>query len=41
MNCFTGLNAWRIGKELGIAGALYDFGVYDVQAAIYTVGLNR
>ena len=40
MNSFTGLNAWRIGKDLGIAGALYDLGVYAVQAAIYTAGMN-
>lgn len=40
MKSFTGLNAWRIGKELGIAGALYDLGVYCVQAAIYTAGMN-
>jgi predicted dehydrogenase len=40
MNSFTGLNAWRIGRELGIAGALYDLGVYCVQAAIYTAGMN-
>lgn len=40
MKSFTGLNALRIGKELGIAGALYDLGVYCVQAAIYTAGMN-
>jgi predicted dehydrogenase len=40
MNSFTGLNAWRIGKELGIAGALYDLGVYCVQAMLYTAGEN-
>lgn len=38
MRSFNGLNAWRIGKELGIAGALYDMGVYCVQAAFYTSG---
>jgi predicted dehydrogenase len=36
MKSFTGLNAWRIGKELGIAGALYDLGVYTVQAQLYS-----
>ncbi|NQW99299.1 Gfo/Idh/MocA family oxidoreductase [bacterium] len=40
MKSFTGLNAWRIGKQLGIAGALYDLGVYAVQAAIYAAGMN-
>jgi predicted dehydrogenase len=40
MREFTGLNAWRIGKELGIAGALYDLGVYCVQGALYTAGMN-
>lgn len=40
MRSFTGLNAWRIGKELGIAGALYDLGVYCVQGALYTAGMN-
>ena len=40
MRTFTGLNAWRIGKELGIAGALYDLGVYCVQASLYTAGMN-
>ncbi len=38
MRSFTGLNAWRIGKQLGIAGALYDMGVYCVQASFYTAG---
>ena len=38
MRSFTGLNAWRIGKELGIAGALYDLGVYTVQAQLYAAG---
>lgn len=38
MRNFTGLNAWRIGKDLGIAGALYDLGVYCVQASFYTSG---
>ena len=33
---FTGHNAWRVDKELGIAGALYDLGVYAVQAALYS-----
>ncbi|MES2475352.1 MAG: Gfo/Idh/MocA family oxidoreductase [Verrucomicrobiota bacterium] len=40
MRSFNGLNAWRIGKELGVAGALYDLGVYCVQAAIYTAGMT-
>ena len=40
MRSFTGLNSWRIGKELGIAGALYDLGVYCVQASLYTAGVN-
>lgn len=40
MTNFTGLNAWRIDKELGIAGALYDLGVYAVQAALYSAGAN-
>jgi predicted dehydrogenase len=37
---FTGHNAWRLKKDLGVAGALYDLGVYAVQAAIYTAGMN-
>ncbi|HEX7261223.1 MAG TPA: Gfo/Idh/MocA family oxidoreductase, partial [Luteolibacter sp.] len=40
MTSFTGLNAWRIDKELGVAGALYDLGVYCVQAALYTAREN-
>ncbi|MBK1818172.1 Gfo/Idh/MocA family oxidoreductase [Luteolibacter yonseiensis] len=40
MKSFTGLNAWRIGKDLGIAGALYDMGVYCVQGSLYTAGMN-
>ncbi|MDX1680192.1 MAG: Gfo/Idh/MocA family oxidoreductase [Akkermansiaceae bacterium] len=28
-------NQWRIDKELGIGGALYDLGVYAVQAGFY------
>jgi predicted dehydrogenase len=36
MNDFTRHNAWRVDKELGIAGALYDLGVYCVQAALYS-----
>jgi predicted dehydrogenase len=36
MRGFNGLNAWRIGKELGIAGALYDLGVYTVQSQLYS-----
>ena len=35
MNSFTGLNKWRIEKELGVAGALYDLGVYAVQGQLY------
>lgn len=38
MRTFTGLNKWRIEKELGIGGALYDMGVYCVQASFYTSG---
>lgn len=29
-------NRWRIGRELGIGGALYDLGVYAVQAGFYS-----
>ncbi|WP_265594709.1 Gfo/Idh/MocA family oxidoreductase [Haloferula sp. BvORR071] len=36
MNDFTRHNAWRVNKELGIAGALYDLGVYCVQAMLYS-----
>lgn len=36
MTDFTRHNAWRVDKELGIAGALYDLGVYAVQAALYS-----
>jgi predicted dehydrogenase len=36
MNDFTRHNAWRVRKDLGIAGALYDLGVYCVQAALYS-----
>ncbi|GAA5482831.1 Gfo/Idh/MocA family protein [Haloferula sargassicola] len=36
MTNFTGLNKWRIGKELGIQGALYDLGVYCVQGQLYS-----
>ena len=39
MRSFTGLNAWRIGK-LGVAGALYDMGVYAVQGQLYTAGIH-
>lgn len=35
MRRFGGLNAWRVGK-LGVAGAVYDLGVYAVQAQLYT-----
>jgi predicted dehydrogenase len=38
MKTFTGLNKWRIGKQLGVAGALYDLGVYNVQALLYSAG---
>lgn len=38
MKDFTGLNAWRVDKELGVAGALYDVGVYAVQAQLYSAG---
>ncbi|MEY4242499.1 MAG: hypothetical protein RLZZ245_84 [Verrucomicrobiota bacterium] len=40
MRSFTGLNAWRISRNLGVAGALYDLGVYAVQGALYTAGSN-
>jgi predicted dehydrogenase len=40
MTSFTGLNAWRIDKQLGVAGALYDLGVYCVQASLYTAREN-
>ena len=40
MNDFTRHNAWRVQKELGIAGALYDLGVYCVQAALYSAQEN-
>jgi predicted dehydrogenase len=39
MTDFTGHNAWRVDKELGVAGALYDLGVYAVQAQLYTARL--
>ncbi|MGJ8697919.1 MAG: Gfo/Idh/MocA family protein [Verrucomicrobiaceae bacterium] len=32
--------AWRIGKELGIAGALYDVGVYAIQGAFYATQIH-
>lgn len=35
-----GVNAWRIQKNLGIAGALYDLGVDCVQAAVYSAGTS-
>lgn len=38
MRTFTGLNKWRIEKQLGVAGALYDLGVYNVQALLYSAG---
>ena len=37
---FSGHNAWRLTKQLGVAGALYDVGVYAIQGALYTAGLN-
>ena len=40
MDDFTRHNAWRVDKELGIAGALYDLGVYCVQAALYSAQEN-
>lgn len=40
VNNFTGHNAWRINKKLGIAGALYDVGVYAIQGALYTAQVN-
>lgn len=40
VNNFTGHNAWRITKSLGIAGALYDVGVYAVQGMLYTAQVN-
>lgn len=40
MKDFTGKNAWRIDKELGVAGALYDRGVYCVQAELYSAGIH-
>lgn len=36
MTDFTGHRAWRVTKELAIAGALYDLGVYAVQAQLYS-----
>ncbi|MFM2243922.1 MAG: hypothetical protein RLZ97_2778 [Verrucomicrobiota bacterium] len=38
MNDFGGINAWRISRDLGVAGALYDVGVYAVQGQLYTAG---
>lgn len=35
MRDFGGHNAWRVDRELGVAGALYDLGVYAVQAQLY------
>lgn len=40
VNNFSGHNAWRISRDLGIAGALYDVGVYAVQGMLYTAGIN-
>ncbi|MBC8126262.1 MAG: Gfo/Idh/MocA family oxidoreductase [Gloeobacteraceae cyanobacterium ES-bin-144] len=36
MKDFTDYHAWRITKQLGIAGALYDLGVYAVQGQLYS-----
>lgn len=36
MTDFTRHHAWRVKKSLGIAGALYDLGVYAVQASLYS-----
>ena len=36
MKDFTGHRTWRVTKELSIAGALYDLGVYAVQAQLYS-----
>ncbi len=33
-------NQWRISKDLGIAGALYDLGVYAVQGAFYAAQVH-
>jgi predicted dehydrogenase len=38
MTKFDGINRWRISRELGVAGALYDIGVYAVQGQLYTAG---
>ena len=32
----TGLGDWRLTKEMNVAGALYDIGVYVVQSAFYS-----
>jgi predicted dehydrogenase len=40
MRDFTAHRAWRLNKELGVAGALYDVGVYTVQAQLHTAGLH-
>jgi predicted dehydrogenase len=40
MKNYGGSNAWRINKKLGVAGALYDLGVYNIQAALYSAGAN-
>ena len=39
VNKFEGRNRWRIGK-LGVAGALYDLGVYPIQGALYSAHEN-
>jgi len=40
MRDFTAHRKWRIEKELSVAGAVYDLGVYTVQAQMYTAGLH-
>ena len=35
---FGGNHRWRISRDLGVAGALYDVGVYAVQGQLYTAG---
>lgn len=33
-------NRWSMTKELGVAGALYDLGVYPIQASLYLAQVN-
>ena len=40
MRDFTGHRAWRVNKALSVAGALYDSGVYTVQAQLYTARIH-